>query len=249
MEQQPLFNSVNFDVEFWSRAKLHHSLHRGKHTLVPQRPRCLRAQDHARRLDADPGAVTMYYTSYAGNTGTWMLWYQQDSVPQKFMNGLFHIHSAVRLAEHHRRHQQHAALRRARPRPARRGLGPVVALVDLGQLRRHDVLHALADEPVPEGPASSQLGDARARLTSAAPRACTPAAATSPSPTARCGSSRTRSTPGPTTRRRAYLGESPSTPRGPTSSSLGKVRRVSGTLHPEWRGGRLSQRLLTFLRT
>jgi prepilin-type processing-associated H-X9-DG protein len=46
----------------------------------------------------DPGAVTMYYTSYAGNTGTWMLWFQQDLPPQRHMNGLFHLKSAVTLA-------------------------------------------------------------------------------------------------------------------------------------------------------
>ena len=47
----------------------------------------------------DPGAVTMKYASYAGCTGTWMLWYQQDFPPQKSMNGLFHIDSAVTLAQ------------------------------------------------------------------------------------------------------------------------------------------------------
>jgi prepilin-type processing-associated H-X9-DG protein len=46
---------------------------------------------------ADPGATTMHFTSYAGNAGTWFLWYQQDLPPQEFANGLFHIRSAVTL--------------------------------------------------------------------------------------------------------------------------------------------------------
>jgi prepilin-type processing-associated H-X9-DG protein len=40
----------------------------------------------------------MRYTSYAGNAGTWMLWFQQQLPPQPGMNGLFHIRSAVTFA-------------------------------------------------------------------------------------------------------------------------------------------------------
>jgi prepilin-type processing-associated H-X9-DG protein len=47
----------------------------------------------------DPGAVAMRYTSYAGNVGTWFLWYQQDPIPQRLMNGLFYIRSAVTMAD------------------------------------------------------------------------------------------------------------------------------------------------------
>jgi prepilin-type processing-associated H-X9-DG protein len=47
----------------------------------------------------DPGATTMRYTSYAGNSGTWMYWYQQQLPPQPGMNGLFHIRSAVALRD------------------------------------------------------------------------------------------------------------------------------------------------------
>jgi prepilin-type N-terminal cleavage/methylation domain-containing protein/prepilin-type processing-associated H-X9-DG protein len=46
----------------------------------------------------DPGPATMYYTSYAGNSGTWQLWYQQDPMPQQHMNGLYYLNSSVRLA-------------------------------------------------------------------------------------------------------------------------------------------------------
>jgi prepilin-type processing-associated H-X9-DG protein len=41
----------------------------------------------------------MYYSSYAGNSDTWFLWWWQQSVPQSGMNGLFYINSAVTLAE------------------------------------------------------------------------------------------------------------------------------------------------------
>jgi prepilin-type processing-associated H-X9-DG protein len=47
----------------------------------------------------DPGLYVARYTSYAGNSGTWMLYYWQDFPPQKSMNGLFHIYSAVTFAQ------------------------------------------------------------------------------------------------------------------------------------------------------
>jgi prepilin-type processing-associated H-X9-DG protein len=46
----------------------------------------------------DPGPTMMRYTSYAGNAGTWMLWFAQDRIPQTHMNGLFHQRSAVTFA-------------------------------------------------------------------------------------------------------------------------------------------------------
>src|SRR5262249_41581521 len=47
----------------------------------------------------DAGQCVMNYTSYAGNTGTWQLWMTQDPLPQRSMNGLFHVRSAVKLAD------------------------------------------------------------------------------------------------------------------------------------------------------
>src|SRR5262249_20161128 len=46
----------------------------------------------------DPGTARVYYTSYAGNSGIWQYWFQQDPRPQQRMNGLFHIDSAIRPA-------------------------------------------------------------------------------------------------------------------------------------------------------
>ena len=48
--------------------------------------------------EIDPGVTTMRYTSYAGNAGTWVLWYQQQLPPQPAMNGLFYVRSAVTFA-------------------------------------------------------------------------------------------------------------------------------------------------------
>ena len=47
----------------------------------------------------EPGVVRMHYTSYAGSTGIWQYWEQQDPHPQTKMNGLFYQGGAVRLAE------------------------------------------------------------------------------------------------------------------------------------------------------
>ena len=43
--------------------------------------------------------VRMHYTSYAGSTGIWQYWEQQDPHPQTKMNGLFCQGGAVRIAE------------------------------------------------------------------------------------------------------------------------------------------------------
>jgi prepilin-type N-terminal cleavage/methylation domain-containing protein/prepilin-type processing-associated H-X9-DG protein len=98
LEQQPLFNAVNFDVDFWSASNF--SIHTtGVGTLwCPSDPVVSLPKTLPDGSMADPGAITMYYTSYAGNTGTWMLWFQQDFPPQRYMNGLFYLKSAVKLA-------------------------------------------------------------------------------------------------------------------------------------------------------
>jgi prepilin-type N-terminal cleavage/methylation domain-containing protein/prepilin-type processing-associated H-X9-DG protein len=99
MDQQPLFHAVNFDVDMWSAPNTTvHST--AVNTLWC--PSDYRTPDPRTLPDGamlDPGQFVMRYTSYAGNCGTWMHWFQQDFPPQKYMNGLFHIKSAVRLAE------------------------------------------------------------------------------------------------------------------------------------------------------
>ena len=98
LEQQPLFNAVNFNMNVWNVQNFTiHSV--GVAALVCPSDR---GADLTRKIPdggmQDPGEVTMRYTSYAGNAGMWMLWFQQDFPPQNSMNGLFHIRSAVTLA-------------------------------------------------------------------------------------------------------------------------------------------------------
>jgi prepilin-type N-terminal cleavage/methylation domain-containing protein/prepilin-type processing-associated H-X9-DG protein len=99
LEQQPLFNAINFNMNMWNAPNF--TIHGvGINTLWC--PSDYQVSSPVILPDGsmvDPGQVVMRYTSYAGNTGTWMLWFQQDFPPQRFMNGLFHIRSAVRLAE------------------------------------------------------------------------------------------------------------------------------------------------------
>jgi prepilin-type N-terminal cleavage/methylation domain-containing protein/prepilin-type processing-associated H-X9-DG protein len=99
VEQQPLFNAINFNMNMWNAPNF--TIHGVALSTLwcPSDPGAALSKIFPDGSMADPGAVTMNYTSYAGNTGTWMLWYQQDYPPQKSMNGLFHIRSAVRLAE------------------------------------------------------------------------------------------------------------------------------------------------------
>jgi prepilin-type N-terminal cleavage/methylation domain-containing protein/prepilin-type processing-associated H-X9-DG protein len=98
LDQQPLFNAVNFNMNMWNAPNF--TVH-GVGISTVWCPSDYKVSERQTLPDGamqDPGAITMRYTSYAGNSGTWMLWYQQELPPQPSMNGLFHIRSAVTLA-------------------------------------------------------------------------------------------------------------------------------------------------------
>src|SRR5262249_21279360 len=99
IEQQPLFNSINFNYTIFNSPNFTvHSV--GLSVLWC--PSDAVVSDTVTFPDGgmyEPGVVKMHYTSYAGNTGTWQYWYQQDPIPQTRMNGLFHILSAVPVAD------------------------------------------------------------------------------------------------------------------------------------------------------
>src|SRR5262249_6564220 len=85
-DQQALFNSVNFDVNIYNAPNFTiHSVALGmlccpSDAAVPE-PKILPSGSLL-----DTGDVKMYYTSYAGNTGTWQYFFQQDPIPQTKMN-------------------------------------------------------------------------------------------------------------------------------------------------------------------
>ena len=99
MEQQPMFNAVNFKMNIFNAQNFTISATGIGGLLCPSDYKISEPVTLPDGWQLDPGATTMRYTSYAGNTGTWMLWFQQDFPPQRSMTGLFHIRSAVRLAE------------------------------------------------------------------------------------------------------------------------------------------------------
>ena len=99
LEQQALFNAANFKMCMWNAPNF--TIH-GVGLSTLQCPSDYKAADSRTMPDgwaADPGTGTMHYTSYAGDAGTWFLWYQQDFPPQRTANGLFYIRSAVTLAQ------------------------------------------------------------------------------------------------------------------------------------------------------
>jgi prepilin-type processing-associated H-X9-DG protein len=100
LEQQPLFNAINFDVNVFNSPNFTMQ-EMGIGTLWC--PSDYRVSEPRTIPDGggglDPGLNVGRYTSYAGNTGTWMLGYYQDLPPQRNMNGLYHILSSVRLAQ------------------------------------------------------------------------------------------------------------------------------------------------------
>lgn len=96
LEQQPLFDAVNFNVGIFFVSN---------RTILATRLNVLDCPSDGRvgdpRILPDgaldgPGAATIYYTSYAGNSGTWQLWFQQEPRPQPSMNGLFHVDSSIK---------------------------------------------------------------------------------------------------------------------------------------------------------
>ena len=54
LEQQALFNAVNFNMNLWNAAEFHRSRRRFKHALVPQRLQGLRPANSGRRVNARP---------------------------------------------------------------------------------------------------------------------------------------------------------------------------------------------------
>jgi prepilin-type N-terminal cleavage/methylation domain-containing protein/prepilin-type processing-associated H-X9-DG protein len=99
LEQQPLYNAVNFEMNVWNAPNF--TIHGVSLSVLscPTDPASAQSRTLPNNSMSDPGAVTMYYTSYAGCTGRWMLWFQQDYPPQRSMDGLFYIYSAVSFAK------------------------------------------------------------------------------------------------------------------------------------------------------
>jgi prepilin-type N-terminal cleavage/methylation domain-containing protein/prepilin-type processing-associated H-X9-DG protein len=99
--QQPLFNAINFDVNAFNSPNFTMQAI-GISTLWC--PSDYRVSEPGRFPNGDgspidPGLSVACYTSYAGNSGTWMLYQWQDPPPQPTMNGLFHVQSSVSLAQ------------------------------------------------------------------------------------------------------------------------------------------------------
>jgi prepilin-type N-terminal cleavage/methylation domain-containing protein/prepilin-type processing-associated H-X9-DG protein len=99
LEQQPVFNMVNFQVDIFNAPNFTVSATAVSGLWCPSDFKAAEPGTIPDGGQVDPGVTTMRYTSYAGNSGTWVLWYQQDFPPQSRMNGLFHIRSAVTFAD------------------------------------------------------------------------------------------------------------------------------------------------------
>ncbi len=98
-EQAPLYHAVNFDVTLWNRHNF--TVHGAALSMLwcPSDGSVSAFKSLPDGTMLDPGAIRMYYTSYAGNSGIWQYWWQQDPMPQRNMNGLFHLNSSTRAAE------------------------------------------------------------------------------------------------------------------------------------------------------
>jgi prepilin-type N-terminal cleavage/methylation domain-containing protein/prepilin-type processing-associated H-X9-DG protein len=101
LEQLPLFNAINFDVNVFNRPNFTAQV-MGINTLWCPSDYRVSQPGGLPNGDGSPIDAGLYvgrYTSYAGNSGTWMLYSWQDPPPQPNMNGLFHVQSSVRLAQ------------------------------------------------------------------------------------------------------------------------------------------------------
>jgi prepilin-type processing-associated H-X9-DG protein len=99
MEQQPLFNLVNFHVSIFNSPNFTVSATAPNGLWCPSDSKVSQPGTIPDGGQIDPGVTTVRYTSYAGNAGTWVLWYQQQLPPQRDMNGLFYIRSSVTFAD------------------------------------------------------------------------------------------------------------------------------------------------------
>jgi prepilin-type N-terminal cleavage/methylation domain-containing protein/prepilin-type processing-associated H-X9-DG protein len=99
MEQRALFDGINFNFTIYNVPNYTvHSV--GLSTLwCPSDSAVSQVVTLPDGAMPEPGVVRMHYTSYAGNTGTWQYWFQQDPHPQQRMNGLFYQEGVVRIAE------------------------------------------------------------------------------------------------------------------------------------------------------
>jgi prepilin-type N-terminal cleavage/methylation domain-containing protein/prepilin-type processing-associated H-X9-DG protein len=100
LEEKPVFDAVNFNLNMYNAPNFTIS---GVGIGALWCPSDFNVSQSKTLPDGsllDPGAVTMHYSSYAGNAGTWFLDWGQQPVPQDGkMNGLFHINSAVTFAQ------------------------------------------------------------------------------------------------------------------------------------------------------
>ena len=99
LEQQPLFNAINFNMNLWNSPNFTISGVAVNGLTCPSDFGAARQNIIPDGAQQDPGSLRVFYTSYAGNAGSWVLWYQQELPPQPSMNGLFHIRSAVSFAD------------------------------------------------------------------------------------------------------------------------------------------------------
>jgi prepilin-type N-terminal cleavage/methylation domain-containing protein/prepilin-type processing-associated H-X9-DG protein len=96
MDQRPLYDAMNFQLNIWTAVNATVSA-TGINTLwCPSDSGTSDPQTVSDGSFYDPGPFTMYYTSYAGNFGTWhMGWTPQYN---DRLNGLFNADGAVRMA-------------------------------------------------------------------------------------------------------------------------------------------------------
>jgi prepilin-type N-terminal cleavage/methylation domain-containing protein/prepilin-type processing-associated H-X9-DG protein len=101
LEQQPLFNAINFDVNVFNSPNFTAQAIGISTLWCPSDYRVAEPGmlPNGNGSPIDRGLSVGRYTSYAGNSGTWMLYSWQDPQPQLNMNGLFHVQSSVRLAQ------------------------------------------------------------------------------------------------------------------------------------------------------
>ena len=225
MEQQPLYNSINFNLSVAYAANDTCSLTAGQRLPLPlglrpvgrpglRGPARPGQPRHLHRLGTS--STPLSRGNYVGMYGIGEICAQSGAIDSPNNNGagpagqhagIFYRNSRTSIAADHRRHEQHDRRRRAEPQPQLRHLGRPLDQ----RLARQDLAHRGGDRPVqplargvldpdpgPGGPGGRHRGRSTTpRPTSRTTGACTPAGPTCSSPTARSTSSSRRSTRSP----------------------------------------------------
>ena len=151
VEQTQLFNAVNFNVNMYDFENTTINAYGFGTLWCPSDVGIDSSRLIGYVLTGFTPQYVMRYSSYAGCAGTWFTSQFGNSAQLGNMNGVIYSQSAVSFSSISGWHEQHLRLRGAYGGRTQSPGTVLLALVDIRQLRRHDLLNLLAAQPPEAG--------------------------------------------------------------------------------------------------